>query len=464
MKRIIFVFISVFLTTTFTTAIAQTPAYVPKNGLIGWWPFNGNAKDESGNGNNGTVSGATLSVDKFGKTNSAYHFDGSNDYIDLNNLDDLNGLEEFTFNGWVKYEQNTYNVVFSHWISGANPNGDIGIYINIDQNRHIDIAMEGGYGIVGSLQLDTGIWSMITVVYNGAEASNAEKLKVYVNGQEDVLNFNSRNVPDKIGSQANTTLIGARGVSWGIDGYSTGTIDDIALWSRIIDKCEIFDLYHSQLNSGRVKLSSNGINTIGADFIVTASDTAKLSYQWQTDVAGLGWIDLKDNTVYQGSSSPKLTVNNLALANHNQLLRVVTTGTCMDTSEGTAIVLADTCITHVTDTVVVKTYDTIRVSVTDTLIINVNYTSIGNQPKYNAIKVYPNPSSSEVVIDYGNYAVLNGFTTIIYSASGVPVYNQLITQNKVVIDLSTIGKKGVYFLHIVDKNNTIVESRKIILQ
>ncbi len=37
----------------FTTVImAQVPNYVPTNGLVGWWPFNGNTNDESGNGNN----------------------------------------------------------------------------------------------------------------------------------------------------------------------------------------------------------------------------------------------------------------------------------------------------------------------------------------------------------------------------------------------------------------------------
>ena len=46
-------------------AAAQVPSYVPANGLVGWWPFNGNANDESGNGNNGTVNGATLPTGLF---------------------------------------------------------------------------------------------------------------------------------------------------------------------------------------------------------------------------------------------------------------------------------------------------------------------------------------------------------------------------------------------------------------
>ena len=45
------------------------------NGLVAYYPFNGNANDESGHGNNGTVYGATLTADRFGRANSAYSFD-----------------------------------------------------------------------------------------------------------------------------------------------------------------------------------------------------------------------------------------------------------------------------------------------------------------------------------------------------------------------------------------------------
>ena len=48
-----FLFISVF-------SFGQVPNYVPTNGLVAWYGFNGNANDESGNGPDGTVNGATL--------------------------------------------------------------------------------------------------------------------------------------------------------------------------------------------------------------------------------------------------------------------------------------------------------------------------------------------------------------------------------------------------------------------
>ena len=57
--------------------------------MLAYYPFNGNANDESGNGNNGTVNGATLTTDRFGNVDAAYDFDG-NSYIQSsgNNLPD----------------------------------------------------------------------------------------------------------------------------------------------------------------------------------------------------------------------------------------------------------------------------------------------------------------------------------------------------------------------------------------
>lgn len=53
---------------------------IPTDGLVGFWSFTGNANDESGNENHGTVHGATLTEDRFGNMNSAYSFDGVDDH------------------------------------------------------------------------------------------------------------------------------------------------------------------------------------------------------------------------------------------------------------------------------------------------------------------------------------------------------------------------------------------------
>ena len=52
-----------------------------KKGLVAYYPFNGNADDESGNGNDGTVNGAKVSIDRHDEIGKAYIFDGKDDYI-----------------------------------------------------------------------------------------------------------------------------------------------------------------------------------------------------------------------------------------------------------------------------------------------------------------------------------------------------------------------------------------------
>ncbi|MBI4688657.1 MAG: hypothetical protein HY754_00055 [Nitrospirae bacterium] len=78
MKRIQAVFIVMFLILFASTSFASLT-----DGLVAYYPFNRNANDESGNGYNGTVSGATLTSDRNGNANSAYRFDGVNDYIKI---------------------------------------------------------------------------------------------------------------------------------------------------------------------------------------------------------------------------------------------------------------------------------------------------------------------------------------------------------------------------------------------
>ena len=53
------------------------------NGLVAYYPFNGNANDESGNKNNGIVKGATLTTDRFGRKASAYSFNGTTSLISM---------------------------------------------------------------------------------------------------------------------------------------------------------------------------------------------------------------------------------------------------------------------------------------------------------------------------------------------------------------------------------------------
>jgi Concanavalin A-like lectin/glucanases superfamily/Putative metal-binding motif/Secretion system C-terminal sorting domain len=92
-----FLFIMLFSISTGLFLIAQPPS------PIAWYPFNGNANDAVGTVH-GSVTGATLTQDRFGNPNSAYYFDGDYDFINLGNTDYIRPKNAITICGWFTYE------------------------------------------------------------------------------------------------------------------------------------------------------------------------------------------------------------------------------------------------------------------------------------------------------------------------------------------------------------------------
>ncbi|MEN9332315.1 MAG: hypothetical protein RLZZ94_1405 [Bacteroidota bacterium] len=98
---------------TVSSALAQVPTYVPTNGLVGWWPFNGNANDESGNGNNGIINNKSQGVilfssDRLGFANSCIQFDNlpqwnsDGAYLSLPASLSCDLSQNFSFSFWAK--------------------------------------------------------------------------------------------------------------------------------------------------------------------------------------------------------------------------------------------------------------------------------------------------------------------------------------------------------------------------
>ncbi len=83
----------------------DTSTFSNTSGLIGYWPFCNNSNDQSLNNNNGTVNGANITEDRFGNSSSAYSFDGTDDYINMNNPI-LTGENSITYSFWAYTESN----------------------------------------------------------------------------------------------------------------------------------------------------------------------------------------------------------------------------------------------------------------------------------------------------------------------------------------------------------------------
>ncbi len=436
--------------------MAQVPSYVPTNGLVGWWPFNGNANDESGNGNNGTVNGATLTADRFGVANKAYSFDGVDDFVNVAYNNSFNSFP-ISINLWVNTNSNQRSGIVNFY-EGCSNNGwaitsttgqsfsayyfsSNGSYINLDNN---------------SILLN-GSWKMITTVFQSDSCFR------YINGiLVDASSFNFLN-QNANSSSTNTNLTFGKMIESACQVnngpyFFNGKMDEIAIYNRSISDCEIQDLYNSQINSvvGSI-LTSTQSATVGSA-VTLSSTTTSQSLQWQTNGVNLGWQNVPSNTTYSGGSTNTLTVNNVQLSNHNQPFRLIASnGNCTDTSNVATIQIADTCITNVT------VYDTLQTTVTDTLIINTTL-SLPAPNNENTILIYPNPASDHITIDNGNYTAMAGYTIKIENNAGQQVFQSLINQAQFYVDLSTWSGNGLYFVHLIDAQGNTVTVRKIVLQ
>jgi hypothetical protein len=152
----------------FTFILSSVCAYAGINdGLVSYYPFNGNANDESGNGHNGTVYGSTLTADRFGNLNSAFSFNGTAaDYIDVGPISiNLPVTVALWFNSTTRNDQ--WNMLFG-WndpnlpgFNGINimSNGDGKIRARIGSYDSIDM-------IANSIIDGDGKWHCVVISRN----------------------------------------------------------------------------------------------------------------------------------------------------------------------------------------------------------------------------------------------------------------------------------------------------------
>ena len=221
---------------------------IPTEGLMAYYPFNGNANDASGNSNNGTViGGATLTTDRFGNANTAYLFDGVDDYIDVLNSQSLQIQgNSFTISAWIKpsieidlnYAEGIIIVRKGAWTDGyvlQTVNNS-----NYGQGLHVGANLtEGWRYFVGEPHAwHMNEWHFLTVLYDGTI------FKGYINGIEElavVAHQSSNNL-----SIGTTRLrIGANTPEepGGPNSYFPGTIDDIRIYNRVLTQLEIQSLF-----------------------------------------------------------------------------------------------------------------------------------------------------------------------------------------------------------------------------
>ena len=227
--------------------------YEERAGTVGWWHFNGNAYDYSGNGNNGTIYGASFVHGKFGE---ALKFDGIDDWVEVK--DPTMEGNEITIEAWIYLNNITgeYSIVNKYVYAGAN-------------ERSYILTVEDGVIWFG-LSSD-GTWSNTTFLNSSkkimnntwthiAAISDGKTMKIFINGVQDP---STKPAPAEIHDSPYDLYIGRW--MYSTEGDWTyafdGIIDEIRILNRALSEEEIESDY--ALGKGRHSVTVYGKDLAG---------------------------------------------------------------------------------------------------------------------------------------------------------------------------------------------------------
>ncbi len=388
------------VTLTFTLAVDMLP-----NGLVAYYPFNGNAHDESGNGNDGTVMGAALTSDRFGNPDSAYSFDGGDDYIQVPDDDSLDLSDGLTIMAWIKSDNTEGGrVIVSKW--NDNTSDHSYIFKDWDDSDRLSIELrDNNEGVFASLRgatpITIGEWILVATTFD----SNAVKL--YLNSAEDA----SSTATGIIKNSATDMLIGALFTWGGIYQNFDGVIDDIRIYNRALTNEEILELYHWQEGgnaswlsidpiSGTVSTNSSQVISVtfdatamqpddyGTQIIVQSNDPAKPSVSIPTAItvlptASMGWVE---GAVSDAGTGAPLKATIMALGQPYTVTANPTTGYYKFWLDEGSYTLQASAVGYVTQTTLVTI--TAQQGVTQDFALVLNVSVLGVSPDSLAVTHY----------------------------------------------------------------------------
>lgn len=412
---------------------AQVPTYVPTSGLAAWYSFDGDANDDSGNNNNGTVNGATLATGKLGNANTAYLFNGTSNTISLVNPF-LGGNQNTAFTFHALINSNSTNSDQKIW-SKTLFWGEIGFTItNLNEVRFAWANSITGnkYSTIVSQTnvIQQNQWYDIVVTYENSVG------QIYLNGLPIVTNLiwtaqggsilstSQIEASCNFAQDANSSKIG----TYQSSSYFNGKIDEFGIWNRALNQQEITDLYNDcQLVLSTQPISQSISINNNVEFVVESSDPSA-TYQWQTDL-GVGFQNLNNVGQYSGTTNDTLTVVNLTMSNNNQPFRCIVTSTitCSDTSDNAILTV-------------------------------LNNAGLNDVFQDNLLSIFPNPTQNVINIKVDSRIV--GSAYFICDNLGKSVKSGKIYSEEATIHLGDL-ESGIYFF-IVGEN--INHSFKLVIE
>lgn len=232
--------------------ILKVGAQTPLDSLVAFYPFSGNANDESINNNHGTLIGATLYDDRFGYPNSSLYFDGIDDRVLFNDVAfDFDSVFSISF--WMKTSSTGSDQRLFHK-SANSPNRGWFISLNRSEAGKLTFfSSENGTDFkefTSDSVFNDDNWNHIVFVYDGSNNIS----KFYKNNNPagiDPLAYARLNTNDDTLSVSNSNYP---------SNYAEGIMDDIRIFNRVLDSVEVSELY-SETVCSRIIFDTTEITT-----------------------------------------------------------------------------------------------------------------------------------------------------------------------------------------------------------
>ena len=261
------------------------------NGLIMYYPFTGNATDVSGNGNVATVNGPVLANDRFGTANSAYLFDGINDYISFVNGPGMKRGYPYSISCWVNLisaQPGLANFLFSN--DYTTPGTDYyGIILNIPNGTLQSNVGDGGpvgvtsrntKGAIPTVPL--GSWHHVAaIVYSAAS------MRLFIDCEEVLGTFSGTGTGLTYSNSVGGSI--GRGNAGVGENFLSGYVDEVRFYDRALSDQEIGALYYWPVYPPALlyQLPTDSL-TIQCGSTVNIDGTAQgiISYNWDDNTSG----------------------------------------------------------------------------------------------------------------------------------------------------------------------------------
>lgn len=225
------------------------------NGLVAYYPFEGNANDESGYSNNGIVTNAVLTQDRFGGASRAYSF-GSIDCEITSPFQGVIGSNPRTVSCWIRQSDNlqtNWGEVIN-WAIGGQCASQFSCGFNADVNFGADrfyfgVSIDVGCGMIvyDAGQWD-GRWHHYAWVVPDVQNPKLTDVKIFRDGSlltAPLWHYRGEAYSSAVllNSSPHDMTIPRGGALQGF-----GSIDDLRVYNRALSASEIQQLY--QYESG----------------------------------------------------------------------------------------------------------------------------------------------------------------------------------------------------------------------